>query len=124
MPDVPSFVGPTAGGILAIALFIITTQRGDIRDLATSRASEAAWRRERRKARFLLILAAGLLIALGVVAVPAIVDLVEGDEVSGGGYVAAAAFVVGLSLVPFSAGNARMAATHLAERRRQLYGLD
>lgn len=122
MPDVPGFVGLAASGLLTIALFVITTQRGDIRDLASRNATEADWRRQWATARLVLALATLLLIGVALVAVPSIVDLGKGAAAAPQEWIAVAALLVGLLLWPFGAGNVRTAATHLASHRRRLYG--
>jgi len=122
MADVPGFVGPAAGGLIAISLFVINTQRGDIRDLASSNATEPDWVRQRRKAVGLLVLATVLLVAVGAVAVPAAIDLADDETQSTVEWVAMAAVVVGAVLWWFALGNARRAAGHLAAMRERIYG--
>lgn len=122
MPDIPSFVGPAAGGVLAIALFVITSQRADIRDLADRRASEDDWRSQRAKARVVLASATVLLAGVAFIAVPALADLIDGEGPTGAEWVAIAALAAGISLWPFAAGNVRVAAAHLTAHRRRLYG--
>lgn len=122
MPDVPGFVGPAAGAAVAFALFVITTQRGDIRDLAGRHASEAEWRRQRSKARLVLAGATLLLVVLGVAAAGAVDGLIDGASASALEWIAVAALVVGVALWPFALGNVRLAGTHLGTVRRRLYG--
>jgi heme/copper-type cytochrome/quinol oxidase subunit 3 len=122
MADVPGFVAPAAGGLLAISLFVITTQRGDIRDLASRNASERDWILQRRKAVGLLIVATVLLVVAAVVAVPAAIDLAEDATPSTVEWVAMAAVVVGAFLWWFGLGNVRLAARRLATVRERMYG--
>jgi heme/copper-type cytochrome/quinol oxidase subunit 3 len=120
--DIPGFVGPAAGGLIAISLFVISTQRGDIRDLASREATEKDWGRQWRKAVGLLILATLLLAAAAVVAVPAAIELAEGETPSTVEWVAMAAVFVGSFLWWFGLGNVRGAARNLATLRERLYG--
>lgn len=122
MPDVPGFVSAAGGAAVAFALFVITTQRGDIRDLAGRAATEADWRRQHTKARLVLAAATLLLAALVVITVRATADLLDGKQASASEWVAIAALLAGAALWPFALRNARLAGTHLATVRRRVYG--
>lgn len=124
MPDVPGFVGAAAGGLLALTMFLIRTHRGDIRELAATYANEGAWRRQLNRTRVVLVVATLLLIGVLIVAVPALIDLIQGDKISAPEWIALAAAVPGFILWPLGAGNVRLAAANLAEVRRRIYGRD
>ena len=112
--------GPVVGVLAAVTLFLLTTVRGDVRELSKSRASQQSWRRARRRNGALLALGLVLLAFTLWFAVPAVVDLLGGTTPPVSRLVALGMCCIALVLLPFAIGNYRRAADGLATHRGRL----